>query len=82
MPSIQIRNLSQAVYCLLKQMAKANRRSIQREATWILEAALNFPGRLHQPDWSQADAIHNLMKQRYGLLPDSTALIRKMLDEH
>ena len=81
MPSIQIRNLSEETYNALKTRAKIDRRSIQQEAAWVLETMLSVRGGLHQPDWSQVDHIRTLMMQRYGLLADSTPLIRQMRDE-
>lgn len=81
MPSIQIRNISETAYASLKARAKADRRSIQQEAAWVLETTLALPGALQQPDWGQADAIRELMTKRYGVLPDSTPTIRQMRDE-
>lgn len=81
MPSIQIRNISEETYNTLKARAKADRRSIQQEAAWVLETMLSVRSGLHQPDWSQVDHIRALMTQRYGVLPDSTPLIRQMRDE-
>lgn len=81
MPSIQIRNLSEEAYTTLKVRAKVDRRSLQQEAAWVLETALSFRGGVHQPDWRQVDTIRKQMRQRYGVLPDSTPLIRRMRDE-
>ena len=81
MSSIQIRNISEDVYNALKLRARADRRSIQQEAAWLLETTLSFQGGLHQPDWSRVDQVQELMKRRYGTLPDSTPMIRQMRDE-
>lgn len=81
MPSIQIRNLSDEAYENLKVKAKADRRSVQQEAAWVLETTLSFHARAHWPDWTLVDAIREQMTHRYGLLPDSTPLIRQMRDE-
>ena len=81
MPSIQIRNISDEAYAALKARAKAERRSVQQEAAWVLETMLSISGGLHQPDWSLIDAIRETMTHRYGVLPDSTPLIRQMRDE-
>ena len=80
MPSIQIRNLSDEVYKKLASRAKEDRRSLQQEAAWLLEAALAFPGFFHQPRWDAADRVQEAMAQRYGSMPDSTPLIREMRD--
>lgn len=81
MPSIQIRNLSEEAYAALKARAKSERRSIQQEAAWVLETMLSIAGGFHQPDWSRADTIREAMTRRYGVLPDSTPIIRQMRDE-
>lgn len=81
MPSIQIRNLSDEAYSALKARAKVDRRSIQQEAAWVLETMLSFRGRLHQPDWSMVDTVREQMTRRYGVMPDSTPLIRQARDE-
>ena len=81
MPSLQIRNLSEGTYHLLKARAKADRRSLQQEATWLLETMLSIRHALHQPDWHGVDQIRDQMARTYGTLPNSTPLIRKMRDE-
>ena len=81
MPSIQIRNISEEAYTALKARAKAERRSIQQEAAWVLETMLAVPGGLRQPNWTGVDLIRERMAKRYGTLPDSTPLIRQMRDE-
>ena len=81
MPSVQIRNISEKAYTILKDKAKADRRSIQQEATWILETVLAPIVKLHEPDWTMVDQIREEMTRQYGVLPDSTPLIREMRDE-
>lgn len=81
MPSVQIRNISEEVYEHLKARAKQDRRSVQQEAAWLLEAMLSFRTGLHRPNWQRVDELYEQMKQRYGTLPDSTPLIREMRDE-
>ena len=88
MPSIQIRNLSNDAYERLKERAKADKRSLQQEAAWIIESALEAGayspwGRepLHHADWTLVDKIRDEMKRLYGTQPDSTPLIRETRDE-
>ncbi len=81
MATLQIRNLSDETYAALKARAKADRRSLQQEAAWFLETMLSFRGALHQPDWSRVDEVRERMARRYGTLPDSTPVIRRMRDE-
>lgn len=88
MPAIQIRNLSEEAYKRLQQRAEQDRRSLQQEAAWILESALQsgapwayFQVPLHQPDWTHVNEVREKMQKRYGTLPDSTPQIRKMRDE-
>jgi hypothetical protein len=88
MPSIQVRNLSEEAYKRLAARAKADKRSLQQEATWLIESALGvgtyspwLSERLHHPDWSIVDKIYEEMKKRYGKQSDSTPLIRQMRDE-
>lgn len=81
MATLQIRNLSDETYAALKVRAKTDRRSLQQEAAWFLETMLSFRGELRQPDWSRVDEVRERMARRYGTLPDSTPLIRRMRDE-
>ena len=81
MPSLQIRNVPEATYNMLKARAKVDRRSLQQEAMWLLETMLSIRSPLHQPDWSGVDEIRDQMRRAYGTLPDSTPLIRHMRDE-
>jgi plasmid stability protein len=82
MPSIQIRNLSEKVYGQLKKKAKEDKRSIQQEASWLLENALNFQKLFfHAQDWGKVDSIRERMAKEYGVLPDSTSMIRDMRNE-
>ena len=57
MPSIQIRNVPEGVYNALKARARADRRSIQQEAAWLLEMVLAFRSSLGKSDWSQVDRV-------------------------
>jgi plasmid stability protein len=84
MPSIQIKNISETTYKKLKERAQADRRSLQQEAAWLLERSLDnnlfasygsIP--LHLSDWTAADRIRAGMEKRYGVLPDSTPLVRE-----
>jgi len=88
MPSIQIRSFSEEAYKKLAERAKQDKRSIQQEAAWLLESALQagayspfFIAPLHQPDWTKVDQVREEMKKRYGTQPDSTSMIREMRDE-
>jgi plasmid stability protein len=82
MPTIQIRNLSDDVYGKLKQMAKRDRRSIQQEAAWLLEQALNQPKKEDRRElWRITDSIQEAMREKYGELPDSTPDMREARDE-
>lgn len=81
MHAIQIRNVSNGTYARLKELAKADRRSLQQETAWLLEQSLAIFGRPGPRDWSQADRILEESKKRYGILPDSTPLIRRMRDD-
>ncbi len=81
MATLQIRNLSDETYAALKARAKTDRRSLQQEAAWFLETMLSFRGELRQPDWSRVDEVRERMARRYGTLPNSTPLIRRMRDE-
>lgn len=81
MPSVQIRNISEEAYNALKVKAKMDRRSIQQEAAWLLETTLAPTVTLHEPNWTTVDQIREDMFRQYGVLPDSTPLIREMRDE-
>lgn len=81
MPYIQIRSLSEEAYHRLKTRAKQDRRSIQQEATWLLETSLTFPDLFHAPSWKSVDRVQEDLRKRYGTLPDSTSLIREMRDQ-
>lgn len=81
MPTVQIRNLPEKIYHLLKARAKNDRRSIQQEAAWMLETMLLLRPKMRQPDWSGVDEIRERMTRAYGTLADSTLLIRQMRDE-
>jgi len=81
MATLQIRNLSDDTYEVLKARAKSDRRSLQQEAAWLLETMLSFHGTLRRPDWRRVDEVRERMARRYGTLPNSTPLIRRMRDE-
>jgi len=81
MPSLQIRNFPDEAYKKLAEKAKADKRSIQQEAAWLLEQSLEFPGLFHKPDWSLVDRIRERMVRSYGEMQDSTPFIRKMRKE-
>ena len=81
MATLQIRNLPEGTYAALKVRAKADRRSLQQEAAWLLEIMLSFREGGQRPDWSHVDQVRERMARRYGTLPSSTPLIRRMRDE-
>ena len=78
---IQIRNFPDATYRRLRELAKEERRSLQQEASWLLEKALEIFGRSSLKNWDQVAKTQKEMKLRYGALPDSTPLIRQMRQE-
>lgn len=80
MPTLQIRNIPDETYTVLKERAKRDHRSLQQEALWLLETTL-VPFKLRQPNWDLIDRIREQMAQRYGTVSDSTPLIRQMRDE-
>lgn len=86
MPTVQIRNVPDETYAKLKIRAKEDRRSLQQEAAWLLELALNsspvvkFPALTVDERWEKTRAMQEEMRQRYGVLPDSTPDIRKWRD--
>ncbi len=86
MPKVQIRNVPEETYEKLKIRAKEDRRSLQQEAAWLLEFALNsspvqrFPTLTVDERWARLDAMREDMRRRYGVLPDSTPDIRKWRD--
>jgi hypothetical protein len=88
MPSIQIRNISEEVYRKLVERAKEDKRSIQQEASWLLESTLQIHGYpsffnapLHYSDWTNVDHVRKEMSKRHDVQPDSTPLIREMRNE-
>ncbi len=75
MPTLTIRNLSDALYSCLRERAKKNRRSVSQEAAYILERALAEPAT--QEFWRQVDRVREIVRSRYGTFPDSSALVRE-----
>ncbi len=81
MASIQIRNVPDGLYRRLRVRAKADRRSLQQEAAWLLEHALQMlPAMTPEERWAETDAMQEEMKRLYGTLPDSTPDIRAARD--
>ncbi len=86
MPTVQIRNVPEETYEKLKIRAKEDRRSLQQEAAWLLELALNsspvlkFPALTVDERWAKTDAMREEMRRRYGVLPASTPDIRAARD--
>ena len=75
MPSLYIRNLPEPVYERLKKRAKSDRRSLQQEAAWLLEKTLETSG------FGGLARLQQEMSRLYGILSDSTPIIRRMRDE-
>jgi plasmid stability protein len=82
MPYIQIKNMSDEAYNLLKQKAIVDKRSVQQEATWLLEQILlNQPFSYKQEAKLAAGQVREEIRKYHGTLPDSTKDIRKSRDE-
>ncbi len=77
MATLTIRQLDDAVYQRLKESARANNRSLEAEARHLLgERTRNM-----QSFVSRMFEVNAYMKTKYGVLPDSTEMIRQMRDE-
>jgi hypothetical protein len=78
MPSLYIREVPPALYRKIKEHAEADRRSLQKEAVWLLEKSLT-EGTSRLPEWGRMWSFRKTMR-RYGVLSDSTPVIRRMRD--
>lgn len=77
MATLTIRQLDDGVYDRLRARAKAHNRSIEAEARQMLGERLSS-----RVAWvEELTARHHEMVAKYGYLPDSTELIRRMRDE-
>lgn len=84
MATLTIRQLDDELYDRLRKQARANNRSLEAEARHILTECANEPGfvPLTKEEWShKLNQLQARMKDKYGMLPDSTELIREMRDE-
>ena len=77
MATLSIRKLDDALYDRLGTRAKRNNRSLEAEVRDILNEAVPGLDELN----SDIRSFHKKMRARFGELPDSTPLIRKMRDE-
>jgi len=76
MPDLLVRNVPEHIMLRLKQQARRNHRSVQKEALEILEEGTQ----LTMEEWLRlADSIREESKS-WGLLDDSTDLIREDRD--
>lgn len=57
---LTVREVPDAVYCTLRERAVANRRSLQQEVRWSLEAAVQKP----VYDWDGLQRIRERMRGR------------------
>lgn len=85
MKAIQIRNIPDETYELLKERAKVDRRSIQQEAAWLLEQGVKVMERTttstgREQVWARLDAFRARLAQKGLGSEDSTSIIREMRD--
>ena len=78
MPSLYIREVPIPLYRKLKECAKADRRSLQKETIWFLEKAIEGETPLIT-NWGRMRRFQESM-QRYGTLSTTTTMIREMRD--
>lgn len=77
MPTLMIRDLDEQVYEHLRARAEANGTSVEDEAREMLGDRV-----MNRADWvAELRAAHEDMRAKYGVLPDSTPLIRQMREE-
>jgi plasmid stability protein len=82
MASVMIDDLDEASYARLRARAVANRRSPEAEAREVLANELSAGVEADSGDWvADLEKWHGEMVTKYGILPDSTPLIRQMRDE-
>jgi plasmid stability protein len=79
MSTLTIRDLPDEIYERLKARAAANRRSATQEAAWILETALAEAASAGEA-WAEVERVREMVRQRYGTFPDSTADVREDRD--
>lgn len=77
MATLTIRQLDDEVYERLRERARANKRSLEAEARYLLDERTRNVDRFV----ATLSEMQARMKAKYGELPDSTELIRRMRDE-
>ncbi len=80
MATITVRKLDDDLYERLREQARSNRRSLEAEVRTILERGAP-PRRAIADVVKDLRAHHAYMRAKYGVLPDSTPIIRQMRDE-
>lgn len=80
MATITVRKLDDAVYELLREQARANKRSLEAEARQLITEHVR-PKRDFSKLFKRLDEHHARMREKYGVLSDSTPIIRQMRDE-
>lgn len=74
MATLTIRQLDDEVYERLRERARANKRSLEAEARYLLdERTSDLPALVED-----LEAFHERMVAKHGLLPDSVEAIREM----
>lgn len=77
MATLMIRELDDTVYERLQNRAAANGRSVEDEARQVLGDRV-----IDRAAWvAELRAAHEDMRAKYGVLPDSTPVIRQMREE-
>ena len=80
MATLTIRKLDDATYAQLRDDAAANNRSLEAEARHRLERSARKPvGKAELLE--DLRAHHAQMRAKYGVLSDSTPIIRQMREE-
>jgi len=80
MATLTVRKLDDDLHERLRALARANNRSLEAEVRTILEQAAP-PKRDFAEVMKELRAHHARMRAKYGVLSDSTPIIRQMRDE-
>ncbi len=80
MAQLLVRNVPDYIVALLKQRAHDNGRSVEAEHRALLDTIAKPATTPTVDPWAEIKAFQAEMKQQYGVLPDSTPIIRHFRD--